>query len=149
MGRSLHIYIEHRNLEIRKTRSDFSVQGRNFLLPLSLKVLRHKERDTIFLYWLFYLPPPPLNTCGTRHNGLREQVKTNRLPPRQVSSLLIRCLVSTNWLFQNLQKSSARFQCVTSLALCNPASNLGLLYHPWVTCPLCARARKHLSLCCT
>ena len=26
--------IEHRNLEIRKTRNDFSVQVRNFLLPL-------------------------------------------------------------------------------------------------------------------
>ena len=101
MGRSLHIYIEHRNLEMRKTRNDFSVQVQTFLLPLSLKVFRHKEKGTIFLFWLFHLPPPPLtrvapwlfhlpstNTCGTRHKGLREQAKTNRLPPRQVSSLL-------------------------------------------------------------
>ena len=35
----IYIYnIEHRDLEIRKTRNDFSVQVRNFLLPLSLKV---------------------------------------------------------------------------------------------------------------
>ena len=37
---------------------DFFVQVRNFLLPLSLKVFRHKERDTIFLCWLFHLPTP-------------------------------------------------------------------------------------------
>ena len=34
-----------KNLEIRKTRNDFSVQLRNFLLPLNLKVVRHKERE--------------------------------------------------------------------------------------------------------
>ena len=56
-GRSLHIYIEHRNFEIRKTRNDFSVQIRNLLLPLSLKFFRHKERGTIFLFWLFHLLP--------------------------------------------------------------------------------------------
>ena len=44
----------------------------------SLKVLRHKERGTIFLYWLFHLPPP-LISCGTRHKGLREQAKVNCL----------------------------------------------------------------------
>ena len=120
---------------------------------MSLKVLRHKERDTIFLYRLFHLPPPP-NTCVTSHKGLREQAKTNRLPPRQVSSQLFRCLVSTNWLFQNLPKSPARFRCLTSFALCNPVSHLGLLWHLWVTHPLCARAwtpvlMLHLSNPCT
>ena len=80
------------------------------------------------------------NTCGTRHKGLREQATTNRLPPRQVSSPLVRCPVSTHWLFQNLPKSSARFQCVTSLAMCNPVYYLGLLWHLCVTHPLCARA---------
>ena len=40
----------------QKNTYDFFVQVRNFLLPLSLKVFRHKERDTIFLYWLFHLP---------------------------------------------------------------------------------------------
>ena len=87
MGLSLHIYIyhiEHRNLEIRKTRNDIFVQVRTFLLPLRVKVLRHKEIGIIFLFWLFHLPPPH-NTCGTRNEGLREQAKANRLRP--VSSL--------------------------------------------------------------
>ena len=54
-----YIYIEHRNFETRKTRNDFLVQVRNFLLPLSLKVLRHKERDTHSFYSGFSICPPP------------------------------------------------------------------------------------------
>ena len=106
----MSIKIEHRNLEIWKTRNDFFVQVRNFLLPLSLKVLRHKERSTIFLNWLFHLPSPT-NMCRTRYKCLREQAKTDRLPRGRSH------LNSTNWLFQNLPKSSARFRCVTSFAL--------------------------------
>ena len=59
---NLHIYIyniEHRNLEIQNTRNDFSVQVRNFLLSLSLKVLRHKERDIHSFYSGFFLCPRP------------------------------------------------------------------------------------------
>ena len=77
----MSIKIEHRNLEIRKTRNDFSVQVRNFLLPLSLKVLRHKEREAQSFYAGFCISPAP-NTCGTRYKGLREQAKANRLLPR-------------------------------------------------------------------
>ena len=65
MGCSLHIYIEHRNLEIRKTRNDFSVQVRNLLLPLSLR-FRHKEREAQSFYAGFFIcPPPPISfdTC--------------------------------------------------------------------------------------
>ena len=91
MGRSLHIYIEHRNLKIRKTRKDFSVQVRNLLLPLSLKVLRHKEREAQSFYSGFSSATLP-NMCGTRHKGhwpgFGEQAKANRLLPRQVSSQL-------------------------------------------------------------
>ena len=116
IGRSLHIYKELRNIEIRKTRNDFSVQVRNvFLLPLSLKVLRPKERGTIFLYWLFHPSHP--NTCGTRYKGLREQAKTNRLPQRQVSSQLYLCLVSTLTFSKSPQILSACVLCVTSFAL--------------------------------
>ena len=64
---SSHIYIEHRNPEIRKTRNDFLVQVRNLLLPLSLKVLR--ERYRFFLFWLFHLPPPIL--CGSSSAQIR------------------------------------------------------------------------------
>ena len=81
----MSIKIEHKNLKIRKTRNDFSVQVRNFLLPLSLKVLQHQEREAQFILAFSAAPP---NTCGTRHKGRREQAKTNRLPPRQVSSQL-------------------------------------------------------------
>ena len=83
----MSIKIEHRNLEIRKTRNDFFVQVRNFLLPLSLKFFRHKEREAQSFYSGFFICPP-LNTCGTRHKRLREQAKANRFPLRQVSSQL-------------------------------------------------------------
>ena len=76
-----------RTSESRKTLDDFFVQVRNFLLPLSLNVLRHKEREAQSFYSAFFICPPP-NTCGTRQKDLREQAKTNRLPPRQVSSQL-------------------------------------------------------------
>ena len=84
----LYIYIyntEYRNLEIRKTRNNFSVQVRNFLLPLSLKVLRHKERDTHSFYSGFFICPL---SHATPAQGLHEQAKVNRLLPRQVSSQL-------------------------------------------------------------
>ena len=109
----MSIKTEHRNLETRKTRNDFSVQVWNLLLPLSLKV-QHKERGTIFLYWLFHLPPP--NTCGNSHKGLRDQAKTNRLPPRQVLSQLSDCFKIS----QNPLRSSGAWRqphSVTSLPM--------------------------------
>ena len=79
----IYIYnIEHRNLEIRKTRNDFSVQVRNFLLPLSLKVLRHEEREAQSFYSGFFICLP---SRATPAQGLREQAKVN--PSRSVSSL--------------------------------------------------------------
>ena len=81
----MSIEIEHRNLEIRKTRNDFSFQVRNILLPLILKVLRHKERDTHSFYSGFVIRP---SSGATPAQGLREQAKVNRLLPRQVSTLL-------------------------------------------------------------
>ena len=74
----MSIKIEHRNLEIRKTRHDFSVQVRNFLLPLSLKVLRHKERDTHSFYSGFLICPPPTPTRvapATKATGLASASK--------------------------------------------------------------------------
>ena len=46
------------NLEIRKTRNDFFVQVRNFLLALSLKVLRHKEKEAQSFYSGFFICSP-------------------------------------------------------------------------------------------
>ena len=47
----IYIYI-YRTYESQNTKNtyDFLVQVRNFLLPLSLNVLWHKERDTHFFY---------------------------------------------------------------------------------------------------
>ena len=89
----MSIKIEHRNLEIRKTRNDFLVQVRNFLLPLSLKVLRHKERDTHTFSSGFFICAP--------HHLVRHLPKASA--NKRKSTLLVRCPVlnSTNWLFQN------------------------------------------------
>ena len=105
----IYIYIykaDHRNLEIRKTRNDFSVQVRNFLLPLSLKVLRHKEREAQYFYPGFFICTP-----SVRHQpkASASQRKSTVFPEAG--------FISTNWLFQNLPKSSAHFRCVTSFAL--------------------------------
>ena len=130
--------LDHRNLEIRKTRNDFSVQVRTFLLPLSLKVLRLKERDTIFLCWLFHLAPI---SRGVRNAQIRLASASAK---SRTSSFGVKLQLS-NFL-QNLPKTSARFQCVTSLALCYPVPHLGLLWHLWVTRPLCASARVNTCI---
>ena len=95
----MSIKIEHRNLEIRKTRNDFSVQVLNFLLPLSLKFLRHKERDTHSFYSGFFICPPPIS-CDTCPR-----------PPRTSESQLSSpeaCLNSTQLTYSKIPKSSAR-----------------------------------------
>ena len=137
-------HIEHRSLEIRKTRYDFSVQVRNFLLPLSLKVFRQKEREAQSFYSDFFISPPPPYVWHPLQRS-RDLAKANRLLLRQVSTLLT---------FFKFPKSSARFRCVTSFALASPISHLRLLWHLWVTRPLCARAwtpvlMLHLSNPCT
>ena len=132
----MSIKIEHRNLEIRKTRNDFFVQVRNFLLPLSLKVLRHKEREAHSFYPGFFICPHPQHVWHPPQRSLRASENQTSSPEAG--------LISTNWFFQNLPKSFARFRCVTSFALCSPVSHLGLLWHLWVTRPLHAHARKHL-----
>ena len=112
----MSIKIEHRNLEIRKTRNDFFVQVQNFLLPLSLKVLRHKEGEAQSFYPGFFISPsqhvwhPPQRSPRASEN-----------PPSSPEAGLI----STKWLFQNLPKSSVLFRCVTSPTLRNTASNVG------------------------
>ena len=83
------VCVQHRNLETRKTRktrNEFSVQVRNFLLPLSF---RNKESEAQSFNCGFFISPPP--SCTTPAQGLREQGKVNRL---------VRCPVlnSTNFL---------------------------------------------------
>ena len=70
------IYIEHRNPETQKNTYDVLLQVRNFLLPLSLKVFRHKEKDT-----------PDFSICPKPRahppQGHVELAKFNFLLPRQ------------------------------------------------------------------
>ena len=70
---------------------DFLVQVRNFLLPLSLKVLRHKERDTHSIYSGFSICTPSSRAIPAQ--GLGEQAKVD--PSRSVSGSQL------NWLFKN------------------------------------------------
>ena len=95
----------------------------------------------LIFYSDFFISPPP-NTCGTRPKRLREQAKTNRLPPRQISSQLT-----------DFFKISP-----------NPPRSSGAWRHPHSVSPLPkwvivtslsdsfappAHARKHLCWCCT
>ena len=133
---NIHIYnIEHRNPKMRKTPNNFSVQVQNFLLPLSLKVLRHKEGDTHSFYSGFFICPPHL----VRHLPRASASKWK-------STLFVRCPVLNSTDFFKIPKSSARFQCMTSFALPSPISHLGLLWHLWVTCPLHPRARVNTCI---
>ena len=120
--KKINSQIKKPHLEIQKTRNDFSVQVRNFLLPLSLKVLRHKEREAQSFYSGFFIcnPPPPIlcDTCPRPPRASESQPSSSKAG-----------LNSTNWLFQNLPKSSTHFRCVTSFALASPVSHLGLLWH--------------------
>ena len=61
-GHIMFLNIKHRTYESRNKKNtyDFSVQVRNFLLPLSLKVFRHKEREAQSFYSGFFISTPHL-----------------------------------------------------------------------------------------
>ena len=69
------------------------------------------RREIHNLSILTFSSSPP--SRATPAQGLYEQAKVNRL---------IRTLVSTLLTFFKFPKSSARFRCMTSFALCNPVS---------------------------
>ena len=124
----------HRTLKSRNTKNtyNFLVQVRNLLLPLSLKVLRHKERDAHSFYSGFSICPPP-NTCGTRHKATASERK---LPfffgPQD----------STNWLFSNFPKSSAHASGAWRHS--HPQVLSGFLFwHFWMTHP----PRVRINIC--
>ena len=129
-----NIYTSNIGSQNTKNTYDFLVQVWNFLLPLSLKVLRHKERDTHSFYSGFFICTP---SHAPPVQGLWQAVKANCLLPRQDSTLLT---------FFKFPKSSAHIQCVMSFALASPISHLGLLWHLWVTCPLCVRVNTCVNV---
>ena len=114
----IYIYI-YRTHESRNTKYnyDFLVQVRKLLLPLSLKVLRHKERDTHSFYSGFFICPTP--THHVRHLPKASASKRK-------STVFSRGRSQLNSLtFSKSPKSSVRFRCVTSFALASPVSYLG------------------------
>ena len=125
-----------------KNTYDFLVQARNLLLPLSLKVLRHKERDTHSFYSGFFICSPISCAPVTR-------------PPRASESQPSSPeagLNSTNWLFQNLPKSFARFRCMKSFALSSPISIWAIVTSEWHVRPAhvwTPALMLHLSNPCT
>ena len=95
------------------TTSLFRYESFHYLL--SLKVLRHKERHNLSIL-AFSSAPHPKHVW---HLPQRSPRASENQPSSPEAGL-----ISTNWLFQNLPKSSVLFRCVTSPALRNPASNV-------------------------
>ena len=121
--------IEHRNLETRKILDVFLVQVQNFLLPLSLKVLRHKERNTHSFYSGLSICPPPI-LCG----ACSAQIRLASASPKvnlshSVSSSQL------NWFFSKSPKSS------THTSTGQPFYLGFLFWHLWMTHP--PRVRQH------
>ena len=98
----------HRTKESRNTKNtyDFLVQVRNFLLPLSLKVLRHKRKEAQSFYVGSSICPPP-NTCGTHHKAtarvtlLFQIARLNSLtfqnPPNPPRTLPVHDIIHIPW----------------------------------------------------
>ena len=82
----IYIYIEHGNHETRKTRNDFLVQVRNFLLPLNLKVLRHKERDTHSFYSGFSICPPTTSRAAPVARKFVSPLRAPKVDPSRLES---------------------------------------------------------------
>ena len=136
MGRSLHIYIEHRNLKTRKTLTTSQFRYETFYY-LWVKGFDVRMRDTHSFYSGFFICPPPQHVWHPPQRSPRASENHPSSPEAGLSSI--------NWLFQNLPKSSAQFRCVTSFALRDPVSHLGLLWHLWVIRPLWPRT--HINTC--
>ena len=95
----IYIYIKHRNPETQKTRLS---SGTKLFITFWVKRFfdMRREKDTIFLCWLFHLHPLSRATPATRQRRASESQ-----PPS------FRGRKSTNRLFSNL---SPRFRYVTS-----------------------------------
>ena len=105
-----------------------------FLLPLSLNVLRHKERGTIFLFWLFHLPPPP-----TRVAPAEKSPRASESQPCSVSSSQLTDFFKIS---QNPPRAWRHSPCVTLFPIsgyCDISE-----WHVRFVC-----ARENLFYCCT
>ena len=116
----------HRTQESRNTKNtyDFLVQVWNFLLPLSLKVLRHKERDTHSFYSGFFIYPHPTRVApATRPLRASESHSSSSDRKTQLTDL-----------FQNPQNPPRALPVHDVIHI--SWSNVGFLFwHLWMTHP--------------
>ena len=133
-----YIYIEYRNPETQKTRNCTKLVQVRTLLPLSLMVFRHEERETQSFYAdCFYIvsSQPNQRAAPVAHKVVAQLWK---------STFFFRGESSTNCFFSNL---SPRFRCVTSPKYPGPNSYLGFLFwHLWMTHSLCARVNACVNV---
>ena len=125
----------HRTQESRNTKNtyDFLVQVRNFLLPLSLKVLRHKERETQSFYAGFSICPRPTRVAPVAHKFVWPQRAPKVEPSRSESSSQL-----TDF-FQIPQNPPRTLPVHYVIHI--PKSYQGFLFwHLWMTHPPLARA---------
>ena len=109
--------IEHRNLEIRKTLATSLFRYETFYYLLSLKVLRHKERDTHSFYSGFFIcTPPPF----VRHLPKASASKRK-------ATLLVRCPVLNSTNFLQIPKILRALPVRDVIAFVSSVSHLGLL----------------------
>ena len=142
--RNVHVmsitYI-HRTLESRNTKNTyvFLVQVRNFLLPLSLKVLRHKERDTHSFYSSFFICPPPTRVAPARRPLARLRRASESQPSSPEAGLN-----SSHWLFQNPQNPPHASGAWRHPHSVNPFPIWAIVISLSDTSASPARAREHL-----
>ena len=129
-------------IRIPKYEKHFLVQVQNFLLPLNLKILPHKERGTIFLCWLFHLPP----SCAApvAHIFVWPLRAPKVDPSRSESSFQLHKLT-----FSKFPKSSA---CASDAwRHSHPLVNISiwdfLFWHLWTTSPPRVRVNTCAQVC--
>ena len=88
----IYIYIYIGNIGIPKHEKHLWLlsSGTKLFINIELKGFRHKERDPIFLHWLFHLPQ---TTWGTRHKASASKRK---------STVFFRPQNSTHWLYSKI-----------------------------------------------
>ena len=139
----IYIYI-HRTLESRNTKNtfDFLVQVRNFLLPLSLKVLRHKERDTSFYADFSICLCPPSRAAPVAHKFVWPQRAPKVDTSRSESSSQLPDFFKTPKILRT------RFRWTKSFPSTGQPFYLGFLFwYLWTTHPPHARVNTRTQVC--
>ena len=136
-----YIHIEHRNPETQNT-YDFLIQVRIFLLPLSLKVFRHREKEAQSFYADFSICPLPPTLVAPATRPLHWLWRASESRPS--SSDRKNKLTDFSQIPQILR---ARFRCVTLFELPSPFPISGFYcdISEWHVRSACTRG--HLRSC--